>query len=81
VTRQNEDIAPEETLDPNDWEAMRKLGHKMLDDMLDYMKTIRERPVWQHVPNRIKVQFSRPVPQYPQPPEEIYEEFVEKVLY
>ena len=80
MTRQNEDVEPEETLDPDDWESMRKLGHKMLDDMLDYMKTIRERPVWQHVPDRIKVHFSRSVPQYPKPPEEIYEEFVEKVL-
>ncbi|MBN1244263.1 aminotransferase class I/II-fold pyridoxal phosphate-dependent enzyme [Candidatus Bathyarchaeota archaeon] len=59
---------------------MRKLGHKMLDDMLDYMQTVRERPVWQPVPNQIKAHFSRPAPQQPQPPEEIYEEFVEKVL-
>ncbi len=71
---------PEETLDPEDWEAMRKLGHKMLDDMLDYVKTVRERPVWQHVPDQIKASFSSPIPQCPQPPEEIYEEFVEKVL-
>jgi aromatic-L-amino-acid decarboxylase len=78
--REKEDIESEETLDPADWESMRKLGHKMLDDMVDYMKTVRERPVWQHVPDRIKVHFSSPVPQYPQQPEEIYEEFVEKVL-
>jgi len=80
VKRENEDIEVEETLDPDDWESMRKLGHKMLDDMLDYVKTVRERPVWQHVPERIKAYFSSPVPQNPQVPEEIYEEFVEKVL-
>jgi aromatic-L-amino-acid decarboxylase len=80
VKRENENVEAEETLDPDDWESMRKLGHKMLDDMLDYMETVRERPVWQHVPDRIKAHFSRPVPQQPQPPEEIYEEFVEKVL-
>jgi glutamate/tyrosine decarboxylase-like PLP-dependent enzyme len=80
VTRKNEDTKPEETLDPDDWKSMRKLGHKMLDDMLDYIITIRERRVWQNVPDRIKVHFSRPAPQYPQPPEEVYEEFVEQVL-
>jgi aromatic-L-amino-acid decarboxylase len=80
VKRENENVEFEETLDPDDWEAMRKLGHKMLDDMLDYMKTVRERPVWQHVPERIKAHFCSPVPQHPQSPEEIYNEFVENVL-
>jgi len=80
VKRENENVEFEETLDPDDWESMRKLGHKMLDDMMDYMKTVRERPVWQHVPERVKAHFSSPVPQQPQPPEEIYKEFVEKVL-
>jgi aromatic-L-amino-acid decarboxylase len=80
VKRENENVEFEETLDPDNWESMRKLGHKMLDDMMDYMKTVRERPVWQHVPERVKAHFNSPVPQQPQPPEEIYEEFVEKVL-
>jgi aromatic-L-amino-acid decarboxylase len=80
VKRENEDVESEETLDPDDWESMRKLGHKILDDMIDYVKTVRQRPVWQHVPERIKAHFSNPVPQQPQSPEEIYKEFVEKVL-
>jgi aromatic-L-amino-acid decarboxylase len=80
VKLENENVEAEETLDPDDWEAMRKLGHKMLDDMLDYMKTVRERPVWQHVPERTKAHFRSPVPQHPQSPEEIYHEFVENVL-
>jgi aromatic-L-amino-acid decarboxylase len=80
IVKREKSIEAEETLDPDDWEAMRKLGHKMLDDMLDYMKTVRERPVWQHVPESTKAHFSSPVPHDPQPPEEIYDEFVENVL-
>jgi aromatic-L-amino-acid decarboxylase len=80
VKRKNENAEVEETLDPEDWEAMRKLGHRMLDDMVDYVKTVRERPVWQHVPEPVKAHFRSPVPQQPQPPEKIYEEFVENVL-
>jgi aromatic-L-amino-acid decarboxylase len=78
--KREKDIEAEETLDPDDWEAMRQLGHRMLDDMLDYMKSVRERPVWQHVPERIKAHFSSPVPHDSQSPEEIYSEFVENVL-
>jgi glutamate/tyrosine decarboxylase-like PLP-dependent enzyme len=70
----------EETLDPEDWESMRTLGHRMLDDMLDYMGTVRERPAWQHAPDRVKAHFRGPLPLDPQPPEEIYEEFLENVL-
>jgi aromatic-L-amino-acid decarboxylase len=70
----------EETLDPDDWESARKLGHKMLDDMVDYLKTVRERPVWQNIPQQVKSQFTSPAPTTPEPPEEVYQEFVEKVL-
>jgi len=80
VKRENKNAAPEETLDPDDWESTRKLGHKMLDDMLDYLKTVRERPVWQNVPDQVKSEFTGPVPISPEQPEEVYREFVEKVL-
>ncbi len=70
----------EETLDPDNWESMRKLGHKMLDDMVDYLKTVRERPVWQNIPEQVKAQFTEPVPVSPEHPEEVYKEFTEKVL-
>ena len=38
------------TLDPADWPAFRAQAHRMLDDMLDYTRDIRERPVWQPAP-------------------------------
>ncbi len=34
----------EETLDPQDWESMRALGHRMLDDMVDYLQDRRRTP-------------------------------------
>ena len=44
----------EETLDPQDWEAMRSLGHRMVDDMLSWLETVRERKVWEPVPAGVK---------------------------
>lgn len=32
----------EESLDPEDWEEISALGHKMLDDMLNYLQNIRK---------------------------------------
>jgi len=80
MKQKNENAQHEENLDPDDWEGIRKLGHKMIDDAIKYIETVGERPVWQHVPEHVKVHFSKPLPQRPQSPEEIYEEFVEKVL-
>ena len=71
---------PYETLDPEDWGAMRELGHKMVDDMLDYMETVAERRPWQRAPESVKAHFKAGVPFDPQPADEIYEEFLEYVL-
>jgi glutamate/tyrosine decarboxylase-like PLP-dependent enzyme len=70
----------EETLDPENWDSIRALGHRMLDDMLDYLSTVRERPAWQPAPARVKAHFDRSLPRDPQPPEEIYEEFLANIL-
>ena len=63
----NEQAPFQETLDPDDWEAMRALGHQMVDDMLDFVKEIRERPVWQHAQIDVKEHFDSPPPLEPQP--------------
>lgn len=73
-------LTPEETLDPQDWEAMRALGYRMVNDMLDYLENVRERPVWQPIPQEVKQHFKRPLPEEPQPAEAVYQEFLENVL-
>ena len=74
------DMPAEETLDPENWESMRALGHRMVDDVLDYLRTVRDRPAWQHAPESVREHFSRPVPEEPQLSEAVYEEFLEHVL-
>ena len=73
-------IPLEETLDPADWDAMRSLGHRMVDDMVDYLRTVRERPAWQHAPPEVKSHFTAPLPIDSTPPADIYDEFLEYVL-
>jgi len=47
----------EETLDPQDWDAMRALGHRMVDDVVNTLATVRDRPPWQHAPDQIRTHF------------------------
>ncbi len=70
----------EETLDPQDWASVRALGHRVLDDALDHMETLRERPAWEHAPEQVRAHFrGAPTPD-PQPLEDVYREYVEYVL-
>ena len=47
------------SLDPADWRATRAQAHRMLDDILDYVEHIRERPVWQPIPDAVRARFPR----------------------
>ncbi len=70
----------EETLDPQNWDSFRQLAHQMLDDMLDYQQNVRQRPVWQPVPQDVKNFLHQPVPQAPQSHAQVYQDFVENIL-
>ncbi len=69
-----------ETLDPEDWDSMRSLAHKMVDDSIDYLKTVSNRPVWQQVPESVRETFQSSVPVEPQQPDEIYADFMTNIF-
>jgi aromatic-L-amino-acid decarboxylase len=68
------------TLDPDDWSSLRTLGHRMLDDMLDHLATLRQQPAWQPVPAAVETALHQPLPATPEPAERVYEEFLTNVL-
>jgi aromatic-L-amino-acid decarboxylase len=70
----------EETLDPANWDDMRALGHQMIDDMIDYLQGLRDKPVWQKPTAGVKEVLNRSLPQEGQPVEEIYQEFLSYIL-
>lgn len=63
------------TLDPENWDAMRELGHQMIDDLFDYWKGIRDQPIWKPIPEKVKEFFDSPIPEKGQEPEQVYSEF------
>ena len=71
---------PEIGLDPADWNAMRLLGHRMVDDMMQWLEQVRERPVWQPMTERDRVPFQAPIPRRGQDPAAVYEDFRSQVL-
>ena len=70
----------EETLDPEDWERTRKIGHRMVDDVIDYLANIRQRSPWTPIPDKIKANFSKPLPLDPESLESVYSEFTQTIM-
>jgi aromatic-L-amino-acid decarboxylase len=70
----------EETLDPTDWDGMRALGHRMVDDMLGYLETVRDREPWRRPVEEARAAFRAPVPRDGTPPERVYDDFKAHVL-
>lgn len=76
-----ETILPEEsTLDPQDWTAIRALGHQMLDDMIDYIQTAAQRPAWKKPSSYAIASMQQPLPELPQAGADVYEDFFTQVL-
>ena len=71
---------PFETLDPENWKQLRSLAHRMVDDAITYIETVRERPVWQPVPDEVAARFDTPAPAMPAGAEAVYREFTESIL-
>ena len=68
------------TLDPSDWPGFRTQAHRMLDDILDYVENIRERPVWQPIPDEARSRFRGDLPQAPSELAEVHQEFMSYIL-
>ncbi|MFL6163703.1 MAG: pyridoxal phosphate-dependent decarboxylase family protein [Jatrophihabitantaceae bacterium] len=70
----------EETLDPQSWDTLRALGHQMIDDMFDFYGSLRDRPVWQPMPEPVRAHFAEPLPLHPTAPGAVYQDFLDTVL-
>ncbi len=70
----------EETLDPANWEEMRQLGHRMVDDMMNYLQHSGDRPAWTPIPEEVLAGLQEPVPQTPRAASEVYGDFLGQVL-
>ena len=70
----------EESLDPHDWASMKDLGHRMVDDIMEYLETVRDRPVWRPIPETVKADLDQPLPLQPEGPEKVYQDFLENIL-
>ncbi|MEP6573749.1 MAG: pyridoxal-dependent decarboxylase [Gemmatimonadota bacterium] len=74
---------PEETLDPGtpaDWAGFRTLAHRMVDDMLDHLSSLRDQPAWRPMPDGVRTSLVEPLPIDGIGADAAYRDFLERVL-
>lgn len=71
---------PDLTLDPSNWETIRALGHRMVDDMMDMLQNVRREPVWRPLPEVHHARFDEDLPYRPKDPVAVYQEFKSHIL-
>lgn len=72
-------MAGRETLDPDDWSGMRALGHRIMDEAIDHLAGLRDRPVWQEMPAGVRTAFAGGLPRAGIGPEATYEAMLRNV--
>jgi aromatic-L-amino-acid decarboxylase len=68
------------SLDPEDWSSLRDQGHRMLDNMFDYLEHIGERPAWRPMPDAVRARFRDRLPMEPAGLSAVHDEFLENIL-
>ena len=69
------------SLDPHEWTDIRSLGHRIIDDMIDYLRDLRLRPAWRPMPSIVRKTIAQTdIPLKSQSPVEVYEEICSLVL-
>ncbi|RUV52837.1 aminotransferase class V-fold PLP-dependent enzyme [Mesorhizobium sp. M7A.F.Ca.MR.228.00.0.0] len=78
--QENLGLVAEETLDPLDWADVQALSHRVIDDAVDYLRDVRDRPVWREMPADVREAFSAPLPRSPAPLAAVYGEVSRTVM-
>ena len=60
-------LVAEETLDPPDWADVQARSRRVIDDAVDYLRDVRDRPVWREMPADVRAVFAAPLPRSPAP--------------
>ncbi len=74
------DNRPLVSLDPEDWAEARAVAHRMVDDAIAHLAGVRQRTVWQPLPEATKRQLRTGVPQQPTPLADIYDELRDTLM-
>ena len=70
----------EENLDPVSWEAFRAHGHRVFDELMDWLSTLRDRPAWRPPPPEVREALRAELPREGEGLAAVWDDFHRLVL-
>ncbi|MEO7361425.1 MAG: pyridoxal-dependent decarboxylase [Gemmatimonadaceae bacterium] len=67
-------------LDPANWNTFTSVAHRAVDDMAQHLSSIRDKPVWQPMPESVRNALNQPIPRTGMGDDATYEAFKTDVL-
>lgn len=67
-------------LDPLDWDRLRRLGHRMVNDVFAHLESVRSHRVWTPVPDSVRERLLTPLLENGIGEEAAYSEFLRDVM-
>ena len=70
------------SLDPGsevEWKAFRSLAHRMVDDTVDHLSTLRDQPAWQKPSDQARAALDHPIPHKGEGADAAYRDFLDFV--
>lgn len=84
MSEEQDRVAPaapdSQSLDPEDWEALRRTFHDALDQAIDHLRDIRQKPVWQPTPESVKQRLTAALPRHPTDLDQLLSIFARDIL-
>jgi aromatic-L-amino-acid/L-tryptophan decarboxylase len=73
-------IETPETLDPEDWTETLGIAHRMVDEAALHLRDLRDRPLWQAMPDAVRQGYHTLLPQDPASLTEVWEDLRRNLL-
>ncbi len=70
----------ERSLDPEDWDAFAEVAHRAVDDAIELLRGLPERPVWTSPPSGVRERLSTGLPLEGRPLDEVYRDAARDIL-
>lgn len=65
---------------PEGWDEVRRVGHRMVDDLVARLANVSDEPVWRPLPEGFRDAIRAPMPEQPTPLDDVYDQVRDMVL-
>jgi aromatic-L-amino-acid/L-tryptophan decarboxylase len=69
-----------DSLDPVDWDGLKRVFHDAVEQAVDRLRDIRDAPVWRPTPDAVKARLEAPLPRAPETLDALLARFAEDML-